>query len=156
MEQIIIIITYLPNLRTYYITLPTYLLTYLPFLFLVISNILWGLNFRSLAKCLIHPFIQWFIHLLDGSFVSIIHPFIGWFVPSFLHSFIPSSIHPSIHSFVVVLVVVVVVVVRRSSGEALRSNLCGKFVSSSKIVFLLCIWGISSFSSASKMLRSRI
>jgi hypothetical protein len=58
------------------------------------------------------------IHLLDGSFL-----------------------HPSIHPFVVVLVVVVVVVVRRSSGEALRSNLCGKFVSSSKIVFILCVCG---------------
>jgi hypothetical protein len=55
------------------------------------------------------------IHLLDGSFL-----------------------HPSIHPFVVVLVVVVV---RRSSGEALRSNLCGKFVSSFKIVFILCVCG---------------
>ncbi len=41
-------------------------------------------------------FIQWFIHLLDGSFVSILHPFIGWFVPSFLRSFIYPSIHPFI------------------------------------------------------------
>jgi hypothetical protein len=72
---------------------------------------------------MVHSF-PFSIHLLDGSF---------------LHSFVPSSIHPSIHSFVVVLVVVVVV--RRSSAEALRSNLCGKFVSSFKIVFILCVCG---------------
>jgi hypothetical protein len=81
---------------------------------------------------------------LDGSFLSIIHPFIGWFVPSFLQQFI----HPSIYSFIFVLVVVLVVVVRCSSGEALRSNLCGKklsrlpksclFVCVGDIIFFFC------------------
>jgi len=52
------------------------------------------------------------------------YPSIYWMV----RSFIPSTIHPSIHSFIFVLVVVVVVV-RCSSGEALRSNLCGKNLS---------------------------
>ncbi len=96
--------------------------------------------FNGSSTCwMVHSF-PLSIHLLDGSF---------------LHSFNNSSIHPSIHSFlfllscwwwwcVVLLAKLFVQISAAKNCLVFQNRVC------------LCVWGISSFSSASKMLRLRI
>ncbi len=91
-----------------------------------------------------------FVHLqMSHSFIhSMVHPLVGWFIPFhypsiywMVRSFIPSSIHPSIHPFIHCCSCCC-----GADGGALffwRSSsfksLWQKFVSSSKIVFFVCV-----------------